>query len=37
MFTHGPTNGVDIVMYMQLKGDLENVWMMFDRVKHVQG
>ncbi len=37
MSTHGPINGVDIVMCMQSRGDLENVSMMFDHVKCVQG
>jgi hypothetical protein len=37
MSTHGLANGVDIVMCMQLGRDLENVWIMFDHVKHVQG
>ncbi len=37
MSTHGPINGVDIVMCMQSRRDLENVWMMFDHVKCVQG
>jgi hypothetical protein len=37
MSTHGLISGVDIVMCMQLKEDLENVWMMFDHVKCVQG
>jgi hypothetical protein len=27
---------VDLVKQMQLGGDLENSWMMFDHVKHVQ-
>jgi hypothetical protein len=28
-------SGVDLVKYMQLGGDLENAWLMFDHVKHV--
>jgi hypothetical protein len=37
MSTHGPASGVDIVMCMQLGRDLENVWIIFDHVKCVQG
>jgi hypothetical protein len=37
MSTHGLASGVDIVMHMQLGRDLENAWIMFDHVKHVQG
>jgi hypothetical protein len=37
MSTHGLASGVDIVMCMQLGRDLENAWIMFDHVKHVQG
>jgi hypothetical protein len=31
----GPGSGVDLVKRMQLGGDLENAWIMFDHVKHV--
>jgi hypothetical protein len=37
MSTHWPASGVDIVMHMQLGGDFENAWIMFDHVKCVQG
>ncbi len=30
-------NGTKLVMQMQLGGDLENTWIMFDHVKHVAG
>jgi hypothetical protein len=30
-------NGVGLVAQMQLKGDLENYWIMFDHVKHIAG
>jgi hypothetical protein len=32
----GLTNGMDLVRQMQLKGDLENAWIMFDQIKHVE-
>jgi len=32
----GPGSGVDLVKRMQLDGDLENVWLMFDHVKCVK-
>ncbi len=35
--TYGPTSGVDIVTHMQLGRNLENVWIMFDHIKGVQG
>jgi hypothetical protein len=31
----GPGSGVDLVKRMQLGGDLENMWIMFDYVKRV--
>jgi len=37
MTVEGDGCGVDLVKRMQLGGDLENSWMMFDHVKHVQG
>jgi hypothetical protein len=36
MFVDGPGSGVDLVKRMQPRGDLENAWLMFDHVKHVQ-
>jgi hypothetical protein len=35
--TYGPTSGVDIVTHMQLGRNFENVWIMFDHIKGVQG
>jgi hypothetical protein len=35
--TYWPTSGVDIVTRMQLGRNLENVWIMFDHIKGVQG
>ncbi len=35
MSTHWPTSGVDIIVRMQLGGDFENVWIMFNHVKCV--
>jgi hypothetical protein len=32
----GPGSGVDLVKRMQPGGDLEDVWMMFNHVKHVK-
>jgi hypothetical protein len=37
MSVEGGGCGVDLVKWMQLGGDLENYWMMFDHVKGVQG
>jgi len=36
MFEIGPGSGVDLVRLMQVAGDLENLWMMFDHVKQVK-
>jgi hypothetical protein len=36
MSFYGPTSGVNLVKRMQLSGDLQNCWLMFDHVKHVQ-
>jgi hypothetical protein len=36
MFIDGLANFVDLVRLMQLVGDLQNEWMMFDYVKHVE-
>ncbi len=36
MLFYGPANGVDLVRRMQPSGDLQNCWLMFDRVKRVQ-
>ena len=35
MLEDGPGSSVDLVKRMQPRGDLENVWLMFDHVKHV--
>jgi len=32
----GPTSEVDLVRCMQLGGGLQNCWLMFNHVKHVQ-
>jgi hypothetical protein len=32
----GPCNGVDLVKQMQLGGDLQDVWIMFDHVKRIK-
>ncbi len=37
MLVEGDGYGVDLIKRMQLGGDLETSWMMFDHVKHVQG
>jgi len=36
MSMEGLISGMDLVRQMQLKGDLENAWIMFDHVKHVE-
>ena len=36
MLVDGSGSGVDLTKYMQLGRDLENEWLMFDHVKHVQ-
>jgi hypothetical protein len=36
MLVDRPGSGLDLVKHMQLGGDLENAWLMFDHVKHVQ-
>jgi hypothetical protein len=36
MLFYGLICGVDLMRYMQLGGDLQNCWLMFDDVKHVQ-
>jgi hypothetical protein len=36
MLTEGPGSGVDLVRRMQLGGDLQNAWLMFDHVKRVK-
>jgi hypothetical protein len=33
----GPGSGVDLVKRMQVGGDLENEWIMYDHVKRVKG
>jgi hypothetical protein len=37
MLVKGDGCGVNLIKWMQLGGDLENSWLMFDHVKHVQG
>ena len=36
MLTEGPGSGVDLIRRMQVGGDLQNAWMMFDHVKRVK-
>jgi hypothetical protein len=36
MLVDGPRSGVDLVKHMQVGGDLENEWLMFDHIKRVQ-
>ncbi len=36
MSFYGLANGVDLVRCMQPSGDLQNCWLMFNHVKHVQ-
>ena len=36
MLTEGPGSGVDLMRRMQVGGDLQNAWMMFDHVKRVK-
>ena len=36
MLVDGPGSDVDLVKHMQLGGDLENTWLIFDHVKWVQ-
>jgi hypothetical protein len=36
MLVDGLGSGVDLVKHMEPGGDLENTWLMFDHVKHVQ-
>jgi hypothetical protein len=37
MFVDGVASVFDLVHWMQSSDDLQNAWMMFDHVKHVQG
>jgi len=37
MFVNDVTNGIDIVKQMQLSGDLENISIMFEHFKCVEG
>jgi len=37
MFVDGAMFGFNLVQRMQLGNDLQNAWMMFDHIKHVQG
>jgi hypothetical protein len=36
MSFYGAASGVDLVRHMQIGGDLQNCWLMFDHVKCVQ-
>jgi hypothetical protein len=36
MSFYGPISGVDLVRCMQPGGDLQNCWLMFSHVKHVE-
>jgi hypothetical protein len=36
MLVDGLGSSVDLVKAMQLEGDLENAWLMFDQIKHIQ-
>ncbi len=37
MYVHGDGSGNDFVKWMQLGGDLQISWIMFNHVKHVEG
>jgi hypothetical protein len=37
MYVHGDGSSYDLVKWMQLRGDLQIAWIMFDHVKHVEG
>jgi hypothetical protein len=37
MYVHGDGSGYDLIKRMQLEGDLQIAWIMFDHVKHVKG
>jgi len=37
MFVNGIASKFNLVRQMQLGGDLQNAWMMFDHIKFVQG
>jgi hypothetical protein len=36
MFMDGNNSGCDLMKWIQLGGDLQIIWIMFDHVKHVQ-
>jgi hypothetical protein len=36
MFVNGNGSGCDLVKWMQVGGDLQTFWIIFDHVKHVQ-
>jgi len=36
MFVHGDSSGYDLIKWMQPRGDLQTIWIMFDHVKHVE-
>ncbi len=37
MFVHGDGNGCELLKHMQLNGDLQTTWIMFDQVERVEG
>jgi hypothetical protein len=37
MLINGVGSGVSLITQVELAGDLQNVWIMFDHVKHVVG
>jgi hypothetical protein len=36
MSVHGNSSGYDLIKWMQPRGDLQTIWIMFDHVKHVE-
>jgi hypothetical protein len=37
IFVHRNGSGYDLIMHMQLGGNFQTAWIMFDHVKHVEG
>ncbi len=37
MYVHGNGNGYDLTKRMQLGGNFQTAWIMFDHAKHVEG
>jgi hypothetical protein len=37
MYVHGNGSGYDLIKRIQLGGDFQTAWIMFDHVKHVEG